>query len=1095
MLPMLEPEQEEAIQRACVKVTCDGRSGTGFFVTPDYVITCAHVVGVRGTSARLESEYIETDAHVVSRTDETYPDIAILQVATAPAMSPTALPLLDDSQPYDYCYTFGFSDLNPSDPATLQIAGRSSGSRPLLKFDRGQIRPGMSGSPVINLRTMSVCAVIQETRDRRSDLGAWGLPVSVILETFPWLQTDRGVPPLVLLPYGYYAKRFLQQYEAYALRKNQLPIVGPMFRADLMNRYITPAFIDEAGVRHGSIDARLTTWSREPSSKYLVLFGEYGSGKTSVCLKFCHQLLNALVSSNGDDLLPLFVSLADTADSQSREQGILKHLNERYRLPTQDLDAYAELAARFKILLILDGFDEIVSTFDSDVVLRRLSGLTPILIPAAKVLLTCRTTAFASERELHSVFPVDSREVQFLDDLLCGESFLTLFLADFDESQIHAYVKKTEAHASEAILAKMAAAYDLLDLARRPLLLSMIVKSFSSSNQAWVADRLTAARLYDTYTREWLRHESPRSELPGSVKLSALCVLAIHLSAKNVSAIRRDELDSLLTTITPVATSTALDYDFANASFLTRTFDGYFGFSHRSFLEFFLASAIWQELDRQRLHAELGRQPLGEGVLKFVVELIQESGRSVVMEQVVLEAFNNPAPDRLGEYSQANLATLLCRLGVSFANRDLSGMKLQEADLRGADLRGADLRECRFDGSNLAGADLSNCDARGAVFRNAFLNRTIFRSADLRGADLWNIRMVGGPSTIWRATFTLDPALIVVGTGLGELVVYSLTHERWAEAHRVHVALTGVLHHSFSHDGQRIVITDRSAAVRVFEWSDILRGVIKPTHAFAGGHDNVRWAEFSPNGEYLATASRDHRVRVWSLRRQLAVHELTEHAGPVMCVVWSPTGSLVASCGYDGDVILTSSGGGVPVALRPGRSTSTHHGVARAVAFNHDGSLLASGGEDGQVKIWSIASPELPMLANSTNVSAPIFCLAWMSADLLVVGTALGDVVFVHMTTGVLHCQRLPAHHDFVRSVDVAFDGTKMVSASWDGSVRLWTGDLNHGFSSTEIIQPLSSALVSSNDSDLFAGAQMDGIVGLSPHFRRHFEINQHGSA
>ncbi len=46
-----------------------------------------------------------------------------------------------------------------------------------LKLRSGQIRPGMSGAPVINESSGHICGLVEGTRDRRTDLGGFAHPV------------------------------------------------------------------------------------------------------------------------------------------------------------------------------------------------------------------------------------------------------------------------------------------------------------------------------------------------------------------------------------------------------------------------------------------------------------------------------------------------------------------------------------------------------------------------------------------------------------------------------------------------------------------------------------------------------------------------------------------------------------------------------------------------------------------------------------------------------------------------------------------------------------------------------------------------------
>lgn len=76
-----------------------------------------------------------------------------------------------------------------------------------------------------------------------------------------------------------------------------------------------------------------------------------------------------------------------------------------------------------------------------------------------------------------------------------------------------------------------------------------------------------------------------------------------------------------------------------------------------------------------------------------------------------------------------------------------------------------------------------------------------------------------------------------------------------------------------------------------------------------GHEDEVWFVQFSPNGLYLASGSKEKTVRVWDVARALSGEDslkwvLSGHEGPVKYLDWSPDSAQILSCGADSTVIL-----------------------------------------------------------------------------------------------------------------------------------------------------------------------------------------------
>jgi hypothetical protein len=186
----------DTLLRDCAsRIVLDKRVlGTGFFVAPGIVLTCAHVIDAAAgspvsivTGGPLKNE--QFSAAVAAKTDSHYPDLALLTVQ-AP-QHPYVL-FCEDLDLDDQVYGYGFSDEYPTgDSANFHYEGPSADHQ-LLRLKEAQARPGMSGSPLLNLRTGGVCGMLKRTRDRDTDLGGRAIPAWTILSQFDDLRVSQN---------------------------------------------------------------------------------------------------------------------------------------------------------------------------------------------------------------------------------------------------------------------------------------------------------------------------------------------------------------------------------------------------------------------------------------------------------------------------------------------------------------------------------------------------------------------------------------------------------------------------------------------------------------------------------------------------------------------------------------------------------------------------------------------------------------------------------------------------------------------------------------------------------------------------------------
>ncbi|MFK0193108.1 trypsin-like peptidase domain-containing protein [Kitasatospora sp. NPDC090308] len=182
----------QALLERC-RVRVDGRTeGSGFFVAPGFVLSCAHVAGgAAGGRVRVEYEGAAHPATVLAAAPDAaaaagrplypFPDLALLELADPPPGHPCVW--LDPEAPPSgtRVTATGFTrDLGPR-TAVLAAGGRTGQpGRAMLELVAGEVNPGLSGGPVLSHRSGGVTAVVKATRQEDSAMGGYGVPVSAL---------------------------------------------------------------------------------------------------------------------------------------------------------------------------------------------------------------------------------------------------------------------------------------------------------------------------------------------------------------------------------------------------------------------------------------------------------------------------------------------------------------------------------------------------------------------------------------------------------------------------------------------------------------------------------------------------------------------------------------------------------------------------------------------------------------------------------------------------------------------------------------------------------------------------------------------------
>ncbi|WP_130472358.1 NACHT domain-containing protein [Candidatus Magnetaquicoccus inordinatus] len=464
-------------------------------------------------------------------------------------------------------------------------------------------------------------------------------------------------------------------------------------------------------------------------------------------------------------------------------ENMLAALLKRSGLKNLSVDGVLAMAQAGHLCLIFDGLDEkatLIGDQGANDLLKEMRRAAPPE-SSGKVLIACRTHFFRSHQDEQVRIKGSVRD-GFRD-----KDIRYLYLQPFDEPRILAYLERLFPGKSDEIIALFRSVHDLQDLAKRPFLLKLLCESMDFIRRRAVPQqRITAGDIYDAIVEQWLERDQEKVGSRRYHIIPSMLRMAQLLWQQPEARINHEQLFAWQQKEVAAPGSAAEGWmqwheEFnallRSATFLSRDGDGNYQFAHKSFLEYFLAQAIGEEL-RKGNDKVLRIPALSPESGHFFLDGLAQWGATTLAAalQAILAA---PYKKQISENAVQLIATwqreqpktapypTLCHLEeadlrlIDLSGVQLEGVQAERANLEHANLDGARLRgsfrQAFLEWTQAADADLSECDFTdcdlshayfaGANLRKSCLDRaqatdTYLQRADLRGATLRNAQLI-----------------------------------------------------------------------------------------------------------------------------------------------------------------------------------------------------------------------------------------------------------------------------------------------------------------------------------------------------------------
>lgn len=237
----------------------------------------------------------------------------------------------------------------------------------------------------------------------------------------------------------------------------------------------------------------------------------------------------------------------------------------------------------------------------------------------------------------------------------------------------------------------------------------------------------------------------------------------------------------------------------------------------------------------------------------------------------------------------------------------------------------------------------------------------------------------------------------------------------------------------------------------------------------------VDCVQFNKTGEWiLFGAAAFGQLLVWEWQSESYVLKQQSHFDALNAIAYSPDGSKVVTGADDGKIKVWDANSGFAII-----TFTQHQAGVTALKFSKRGNVLFSASLDGSVRAWDLlryrnfrtftAASRLQFTSLAVDPSGELVCAGSMNEF---------DIHVWNVQTSQL-VDRLAGHEGPVSTLDFSSDGSTLVSASWDYTMRLWNFFGRSALSEPMMLQSEALCAVFRPDGKVVAVSTMDGQIAF----------------
>jgi len=235
---------------------------------------------------------------------------------------------------------------------------------------------------------------------------------------------------------------------------------------------------------------------------------------------------------------------------------------------------------------------------------------------------------------------------------------------------------------------------------------------------------------------------------------------------------------------------------------------------------------------------------------------------------------------------------------------------------------------------------------------------------------------------------------------------------------------------AYSPDGNWIVSASDDFTLKVW---DVTNGTERLT--LAGHTDRINGCAYSPDGNWIVSASYDRSLKVWDASSGAERLTLAGHTERVNGCAYSPDGNWIVSASNDNTLRVWDATNGTKHLTLAG-----HTERVNGCAYSPDGQWIVSASDDNTLKVWDATNgtEHLTIVVNTGGLFGKVMGCAYSPDGQWIVSASYDRTLRMWDSTSGTEHLAWKGHQKGVNGCAFSADGQWIVSASNDGTIKVW---------------------------------------------------------